>query len=171
MTSKPDPDSVIPSLGGSGAIAGVLGAYLPLFPSNRIRVLLPLGCFLIRILIKWHCSRKFSSVAPLKQIFIHRRTHSIACSSNCARFTILMIEISMRRTSKFCYPIAHSRFDVTSRNTSPPTIREAASNPDHIVPRMPCPLIVLAPQRYSPLTSVEFPGRLNRNCEGMRAMP
>ncbi|MEO5589353.1 MAG: rhomboid family intramembrane serine protease [Gemmatimonadaceae bacterium] len=33
-------DSVIPSLGASGAIAGVLGAYLVLFPRKSIRVLL-----------------------------------------------------------------------------------------------------------------------------------
>jgi membrane associated rhomboid family serine protease len=39
----PDPDSLIPILGASGAIAGVLGAYLVMFPGNRIRVLLPLG--------------------------------------------------------------------------------------------------------------------------------
>jgi len=34
-----DPDSTIPTLGASGAIAGVLGAYLVMFPHNRIRVL------------------------------------------------------------------------------------------------------------------------------------
>jgi membrane associated rhomboid family serine protease len=34
------PDSVIPSLGASGAIAGVLGAYLVLFPKRSVRVLM-----------------------------------------------------------------------------------------------------------------------------------
>ncbi len=33
------PDSVIPSLGASGAISGVLGAYIVLFPGNQVRVL------------------------------------------------------------------------------------------------------------------------------------
>ena len=32
-------DSQIPSLGASGAISGVLGAYLVLFPHRRVRVL------------------------------------------------------------------------------------------------------------------------------------
>ena len=34
------PDSILPSLGASGAIAGVLAAYLVLFPRNRVRVLI-----------------------------------------------------------------------------------------------------------------------------------
>ena len=34
------PESVIPSLGASGAIAGVLGAYLVLFPKKSVRVLM-----------------------------------------------------------------------------------------------------------------------------------
>lgn len=38
-----DPNSVIPTVGASGAISGVLGAYLLMFPHNRIRALLPLG--------------------------------------------------------------------------------------------------------------------------------
>jgi membrane associated rhomboid family serine protease len=39
------PDSIIPNLGASGAIAGVLAAYLVLFPKARIRTLIPLGFF------------------------------------------------------------------------------------------------------------------------------
>jgi membrane associated rhomboid family serine protease len=35
-----DPGSVIPTLGASGAISGVLGAYLVLFPQNRVLVVL-----------------------------------------------------------------------------------------------------------------------------------
>jgi membrane associated rhomboid family serine protease len=37
------PDGVVPSLGASGAIAGVLGAYLVKFPRNRVRVLFGRG--------------------------------------------------------------------------------------------------------------------------------
>jgi len=40
-----DPNSKVPSLGASGAIAGVLGAYLILFPHQYVRVLVPLGIF------------------------------------------------------------------------------------------------------------------------------
>ena len=34
------PDSIIPMLGASGAISGVMGGYLLLFPTNRVRVIL-----------------------------------------------------------------------------------------------------------------------------------
>jgi rhomboid family protein len=37
--------SHVPSIGASGAIAGVLGAYIVTFPTNSIRAVLPIGCF------------------------------------------------------------------------------------------------------------------------------
>lgn len=40
------PSSTLPMVGASGAIAGVLGAYLVLFPHARIRTLLILGFFI-----------------------------------------------------------------------------------------------------------------------------
>jgi membrane associated rhomboid family serine protease len=39
----PDPHSQIPMVGASGAISGVLGAYLLLFPRAHVLVLIPLG--------------------------------------------------------------------------------------------------------------------------------
>jgi membrane associated rhomboid family serine protease len=41
-----DPDAQIPMVGASGAISGVLGAYLLLYPTANVRVLLFLGFFL-----------------------------------------------------------------------------------------------------------------------------
>jgi membrane associated rhomboid family serine protease len=38
-----DPGSRLPSIGASGAIAGVLGAYITLYPHARVVMLLPLG--------------------------------------------------------------------------------------------------------------------------------
>jgi membrane associated rhomboid family serine protease len=40
------PDSVIPVVGASGAIAGVMGAYLVLFPRARVLTLIPLFIFI-----------------------------------------------------------------------------------------------------------------------------
>lgn len=42
----PDPSSPIPMVGASGAISGVLGAYLLMFPHARVLVALPLGFIL-----------------------------------------------------------------------------------------------------------------------------
>ena len=37
----PDPGSVVPMIGASGAISGVLGGYLVLFPHARVQVIIP----------------------------------------------------------------------------------------------------------------------------------
>jgi len=39
------PASTIPTIGASGAVSGILGAYLILYPRARIKTLLPLGIF------------------------------------------------------------------------------------------------------------------------------
>ncbi|MBI4177912.1 rhomboid family intramembrane serine protease [bacterium] len=40
-----NPDSTVPCIGASGAISGVLGAYLLLFPRARVLALVPLGIY------------------------------------------------------------------------------------------------------------------------------
>ena len=44
-----DPESRVPALGASGAIAGVLGAYLVMFPSARVDVLVLFGFFITTV--------------------------------------------------------------------------------------------------------------------------
>ena len=41
----PDPGSVVPMIGASGAISGVLGAYLLLYPHARVLVVIPFGFY------------------------------------------------------------------------------------------------------------------------------
>jgi membrane associated rhomboid family serine protease len=48
------PNSLIPNLGASGAIAGVLGAYLVLYPNARVLTIVPLFfAFLVRLRAWW----------------------------------------------------------------------------------------------------------------------
>ena len=51
----PDPNSTIPMVGASGAISGVLGAYLLLYPKASVLVLIPLGFItqLVRLKAVW----------------------------------------------------------------------------------------------------------------------
>jgi len=51
----PNPDSVVPMIGASGAISGVLGAYLLLYPHAKVLVLIPLGFYIttVRLSAGW----------------------------------------------------------------------------------------------------------------------
>ena len=44
----PDMGSTVPMIGASGAISGVLGAYLLLFPKAKVQVIIPIGFFIMR---------------------------------------------------------------------------------------------------------------------------
>ncbi len=65
-------DARIPNLGASGAIAGVLGAYILLFPHGRIRTLVFLGFFVTVVLVPawvqiglWVVLQFFNGIASL----------------------------------------------------------------------------------------------------------
>lgn len=67
-----DPSSEIPLIGASGAIAGVLGSYLVLFPGVRVRGIIPIGLFSRMaewpawgVLALWFGLQLFSGLASL----------------------------------------------------------------------------------------------------------
>jgi membrane associated rhomboid family serine protease len=68
------PDSGVPMVGASGAISGVMGAYLVLYPRVRVFALLPLGFFLTTValpawmmLVYWVGIQVLSGVASIGQ--------------------------------------------------------------------------------------------------------
>ena len=67
-----DANSEIPLVGASGAISGVLGAYIVLFPHGRIRTLIFLGFFVTTVLVPawvqiglWVVLQFFNGIASL----------------------------------------------------------------------------------------------------------
>lgn len=67
-----NPSSTLPAIGASGAIAGVLGAYLILFPRARVTTLIPIFVFImirelpaVLILGLWFVLQLFSGVGSL----------------------------------------------------------------------------------------------------------
>ena len=70
-----DPTSTVPNLGASGAIAGVMGAFLITYPRDRIRTILFLGWFVqvafipaILLVGFWFLTQLFSEVGALAQV-------------------------------------------------------------------------------------------------------
>jgi membrane associated rhomboid family serine protease len=65
-------DSAIPSLGASGAIAGVMGAYILKFPKANILTLVPLGLFITTVRVPaifflgfWFLQQAFNGITML----------------------------------------------------------------------------------------------------------
>ena len=66
------PASGIPMVGASGAISGVMGGYVVLYPRNRVYALLPLGFYVTTIVVPawtmigyWALVQLFSGVVSL----------------------------------------------------------------------------------------------------------
>jgi membrane associated rhomboid family serine protease len=67
-----DPNSTIPLVGASGAIAGVLGGYLVLFPGVKVQGIVPIGGFAAftewpawTVLILWFVLQLFNGIASI----------------------------------------------------------------------------------------------------------
>jgi membrane associated rhomboid family serine protease len=67
-----DPSSAVPMVGASGAISGVMGAYLVLFPRVQVFTLLPLGFYITSIalpawvmLIYWAALQFFGGITSI----------------------------------------------------------------------------------------------------------
>jgi len=97
------PDSRVPVLGASGAIAGVMGAYLLKFPNARILTLLPLIIFWTTvelpawlILVYWFVLQFFSGVGSIG--YAHASTGGVAFFAHVGGFIAGMVLISVMGT-------------------------------------------------------------------------
>lgn len=68
-----EPDSLVPMVGASGAIAGVMGAYLVLYPHSRVLMLLPVPLLVYELpavyfLVLWFAVQFLNGVGALATI-------------------------------------------------------------------------------------------------------
>lgn len=103
----PDPQSQVPMIGASGAISGVLGAYLLLYPHARVLVLIPLGFYLTTLRLKagwvlgfWFVMQLFSSAASVGQ------QGGVAFGAHIGGFVagMLLLPLFKRRDVRYFHP-------------------------------------------------------------------
>ncbi|MGK7913264.1 MAG: rhomboid family intramembrane serine protease [Synechococcus sp.] len=100
-----DPTSVVPNIGASGAIAGVLGAYLINFPKARVKAIFLLGFIPIRLRIPalfylgwWFVQQAFYSVLSLDDQ-VNMGTGGIAYWAHAGGFVfgVLLVKFFMSK--------------------------------------------------------------------------
>ena len=102
-----DPQSPIPTLGASGAIAGVLGAYLIMFPHNRIRTVTMVFIWTIIelpalvVLGFWIVIQFFSQFAAITEHTAQSRGGGVAYMAHIGGFVAgLLLSFLFRRKRK-----------------------------------------------------------------------
>lgn len=96
-----DPTSVIPNLGASGAISGVLGAYLVLFPRNRVRALLFYFVVSVPAIVAIGLWIVFQFVNGFGSIMVSEQTGGVAYGAHIGGFVAgLLLALVMRKLIK-----------------------------------------------------------------------
>jgi len=97
-----NPDSRIPTIGASGAIAGVMGAYLVKFPHSRILTLVPVFFFLttvelpaVLILGYWFVIQFFSGLGSIG--YSHLSQGGVAWFAHIGGFLAGMLLVNLMR--------------------------------------------------------------------------
>ena len=108
-----NPDSPVPTVGASGAISGVLGAYLVLFPTARVVTLVPLWFFFpwfveIPALIylgMWFVSQLFNGLFALAAPGVIGTYGGVAWWAHVGGFVagLLLVKVFERRRERYYY--------------------------------------------------------------------
>jgi membrane associated rhomboid family serine protease len=109
-----EPDSAIPMVGASGAISGVMGAYLVLFPRVRVFTMVPLGFFITSMalpawamLIYWFVLQFVGGLGSI----VAERTGGVAFWAHAGGFVagIVLVKLFERRDRVALHTAHHWR--------------------------------------------------------------
>jgi membrane associated rhomboid family serine protease len=92
-----EPESLLPSLGASGAISGVLGAYLVLFPTNRVLVVLGYFVTWVPALLAIGLWALLQFVNGVGQIAVTEQTGGVAYMAHIGGFVAGVVAGSLLR--------------------------------------------------------------------------
>ena len=106
----PNPGSIVPMIGASGAISGVLGAYMLLYPRARVLLGLPLGFLIVQL-------GRFPAVWVLAGLVRHAAVHGRPQSHASAGRAMTAASPSARTSGDSSRDFCSSRFsnDATCR--------------------------------------------------------
>jgi membrane associated rhomboid family serine protease len=96
----PNPTSIVPMVGASGAISGIMGAYLVLYPRVRVFTLVPLGFFLTTIALPARLMLVYlDGDSVLRRTAVHRRSRRSAFWAHIGGFVagMALIKLFSRR--------------------------------------------------------------------------
>ncbi len=115
-----NPDSEVPMVGASGAISGVMGAYLVLFPRVRVYTMVPLGFFLQSIplpawvmLIYWTVLQLFGGITSV----VSEESGGVAFWAHIGGFVagVVLVKVFERRDRVVAHTAHHWRPHGTQR--------------------------------------------------------